>query len=274
MSNPAGDNGHVLNREAFAAYIVTQLDAIDAVSVLDRNDLDLTLRVGATELHLNLENFFNAYTEAPEQIEDITVRVVEAVEHLKLARDIKSFAALRERVFPMLKPIALLAVVRERQLPLLVYRPFLADLIITYVIDEPSSVAYINEEHLDHWGITEQELHDEALANLRQRTIGGTNYTTAGEGVQRIFIFSTQDGYDATRLLLPEILEQWREKMPGRMVIGIPNRDFLIAFSDTDRNILANVARQIQADSAERSYGLTDQLFTLINGEVRAYTWE
>jgi hypothetical protein len=61
--------------------------------------------------------------------------------------------SLRERIFPMLKPINLLVFVRERNLPMLVYRPFLADLMITYVVDEARSVAYINEQHLERWGV-------------------------------------------------------------------------------------------------------------------------
>jgi uncharacterized protein YtpQ (UPF0354 family) len=174
----------------------------------------------------------------------------------------------------MLKPIALLNEVQERKLPMLVYQAFLADLIITYVIDEPGSVAYINEDHLERWGIAEHELHDRALANLAERTATRSDYTATGVGPQRIVVYNTQDGFDATRLLLPSLLDQWRSQFPSIMVIGVPNRDFLIAFSDSDRNVLASVAAQIQADSLQREHGLTDQLFTLVNGEIRVYQWE
>jgi uncharacterized protein YtpQ (UPF0354 family) len=196
------------------------------------------------------------------------------VNNLKEARQISSFSELRERVFPMLKPILLLATVRERELPMIVYRPFLADLIITYVIDEPGRLAYINENHLERWDIAAHELHEQAMINLQARTAERGSYTVTGEGAQRLVVFNTQDGFDATRLLLTTMLDEIRPQFPGTMVIGIPNRDFLIAFSDADRTILANVALQIQRDAAERDHGLTDQLFTLSNGEVREYEWE
>jgi uncharacterized protein YtpQ (UPF0354 family) len=198
----------------------------------------------------------------------------EMLDPIRAARQISSFAVLRERVFPMLKPLALLATVRERSLPMLVYRPLLADLMITYVIDEAGSLAYINENHLERWGIADHELHAQAMTNLEARTADRGSYTVAGEGAQRLIVFNAQDGFDATRLLLSGLLAQIRPQFPGKMVIGIPNRDFLIAFSDADRNILANVAIQIQRDAAERDHGLTDQLFTLANGEVREYEWE
>jgi hypothetical protein len=34
------------------------------------------------------------------------------------------------------------------------------------------------------------------------------------------------------------------------------------------------VAQQVQADAAQREYGLTDQLFTFANGQVREYSWD
>lgn len=198
----------------------------------------------------------------------------EMLDPIRAARQVSSFAALRERVFPMLKPLLLLNTVRERKLPMLVYRPLLADLMITYVIDEAGSLAYINENHLERWGIAEHELHAQALTNLQTRTAERGSYTATGSGAQRLIVFNAQDGFDATRLLLSGLLAQIQPQFPGAMVIGIPNRDFLIAFSDADRTILANVAVQIQRDAAERDHGLTDQLFTLVNGEVREYEWE
>jgi uncharacterized protein YtpQ (UPF0354 family) len=168
----------------------------------------------------------------------------------------------------------MLAEVRERKLPMLAYREFLADLMIAYVIDEERSFAYINEDHLERWSISVQDLHDQALANLRRRTDEQVKYTTVGEGEQRLFIFNSGDGYDATRLLLAEVLAAWAREVPGHLVIGIPNRDFLIAFSDANSEILRGVAAQVQSDAAQREYGLTEQLFTLVDGVVKEYAWE
>jgi uncharacterized protein YtpQ (UPF0354 family) len=189
-------------------------------------------------------------------------------------RNIVSFDALRPRVMPMLKPLELLVTVRERELPMLVYRPFLGDLMITYVISEGSRLAYINEQHLERWQASTHSLHEQAIANLSQRTDDQGSYTSTGEGARRIIIFNTQDGFDATRLLLPGMLAGLRGQFPGRMVIGVPNRDFMILFSDADETILSNVASQIEADAAQQANGLTDRLFTLEGGEVREYVWE
>lgn len=256
--------------QALAQHIQNQL----AAQLQSRQGLTLKLRLGQSNVELNLHNFYHAYQQAPDQLELVADTLVRSLRSYEAARAITSFDDLRDRVYPMLKPLALLVTVRERKLPMIVYRPFLADLLIAYVIDEPTSVAYITEQHLDRWQISQHELHEQAIANLKRRTEERGNYTVAGEGAQRLIVCNTQDGYDATRLLLPGLLAGWRDQFPGQMVIGVPNRDFLVVFSDADRQILASVAHQVQLDSAQREHGLTDQLFTLVNGEVREYMWE
>jgi uncharacterized protein YtpQ (UPF0354 family) len=191
----------------------------------------------------------------------------------KTTRRTTNFASLRTRIYPMLKPVELLIAVREQNIPMLTYQLFLADLIITYVIEEQGKISYINEQHMEHWGTDMTTLHALALDNLRTRT-AHVAYTTVGEGEQRLFIYNSQDGYDATRLLLPEVLDPWRTILPGHMVIGIPNRDFLVAFSDTNQHTLTNLAHQIQLDKEQHTAGLTDQLFTLSQGTVHEYTWQ
>jgi uncharacterized protein YtpQ (UPF0354 family) len=264
----------VMMPEQFAAYIEKRLDLVDEIEVLGHDGLELRLRVRGADMTADLGNFYHAYTRDPSQLDVVVQNFVEVMLGITPDRSTSDFDALAARIYPMLKPIELLAAVRERGLPMLAYREFLADLIITYVIDEERSVTFINEDHLERWGIGMQELHAQALENLRDRTLERIDYTSTGAGVQRIFIFNSGDGYDATRLLLADVLAGWAREVPGRLVIGIPNRDFLIAFSDADPAILQGVAHQIQADSVQRAYGLTDQLFTLIDGEIREYVWD
>jgi hypothetical protein len=70
------------------------------------------------------------------------------------------------------------------------------------------------------------------------------------------------------------MLSEWARTLKGRMVIGIPNRDFLIAFGSANQDIVRSVATQVQADAAQRDHGLTDQLFTLAGGVIREYEIE
>lgn len=272
MSNTNG-NGHILSQDAFSAEVERRLEQQPEIEILSRSANDIDMRVRGLGVRASLEPFYATYANHPDQLEMLISNFVEAALGFVPDRSIDDYDTLSERILPMLKPISILAEIRERKVPLLAYQLFLADLIVTYVIDEPQSVVYINEAHMERWGVSERDLHEQAIANLQQRTLE-RDYTVAGDDGQRLFIWNTGDGYDATRLLLSDMLLQWQGQVDGSLVIGIPNRDFLIAFGDNDRTVLENIARQIELDSTQRTLGLTSQLFTIQKGEVRVYEWE
>jgi uncharacterized protein YtpQ (UPF0354 family) len=160
--------------------------------------------------------------------------------------------------------------VREQGLPLLAYRPLLGDLMVTYVVDEGSSVAFLNEDHLQRWGVGEPTLWTSALGNLRAKP-WRPKPGVIGEGSASLLLFSSGDGYDATRLLVPELFAEFAETIRGTLVIGVPNRDLLIAFSDDDPRIFTRVQAQVETDARVGSNPLSAQLFTYRRGQLLLY---
>jgi hypothetical protein len=55
------------------------------------------------------------------------------------------------------------------------------------------------------------------------------------------------------------------------MLMGIPNRDFLIAFSERDSAHVAAIARQVRHDAARRDHPLCPDLLVWRDGQVREY---
>lgn len=269
-----GANGApAMNAEQFASYMEKRLTLSDEIELLHRQDMLMRLTVRGENVEIDLTSFFEAYRQNPHQLDAVVQTFGRVLLGELPERSEVDYNQLAERIYPMLKKVEMLLTVRERNLPMIVYRDFLADLIITYVIDEGNSVSYINEAHLDRWNVGVQDLHEQAIENLRRRT-AQVNSVTAGQGNNRLFIFNAGDGYDASRLLLTDVLQGWAKSVRGNLVIGIPNRDFLIAFSDVDPDTLQNIAIQVQSDSVQRAHGLTDQLFTITGGQVREYEWE
>lgn len=260
----------MLDRAAFAQYVQHYLTTQVGIAVLHSTERELTLQLNEAPVRIQLTAAYATYLHDPTRLLSLMQALVSSVQRFKPDQLITDFEVLRGVVYPMLKPLELLVPVREQNLPMLAYDLFLADLMITYVIDEGTSVTYINEQHLACWEVEQPMLQMQALANLRRRTTQ-IHHTTMGLGAQRLFLFNSQDGYDATRLLLPELLDTWRLSLPGRMIIGIPNRDLLVAFSDRDATTFEKVVHQMQLDTVQHPAGLTDQLFTLIDGRVQLY---
>lgn len=264
----------LLDEEEFGDVVEERLEQLGGLEELTRDGLEVRFRWHGRSVVSELEHFYHAYRRSPAQLGSILESLEAAVRSFAPDRGPQLWDELEDRIYPMIKPVEMLAEVAERNLPQLVYRPFMADLIICYVIDEPESVAFVNEEHLKTWGVLESTLYTRAVDNLRVKTLRPGTAQVYGEGAEMLFIYAAMDGYDAARILLTEIMAEWDAIVPGRLVIGIPNRDFLVGFSDANPAILQRMALQIAQDATQRDYGLTDQLWTVVDGRLVPYEYD
>lgn len=268
MSN--NGNHLVLQPDEFTQAAAQALAAHPDVEIVGFDELALRLRVRGRDLTSDLHNFYQLYSDAPDQLAAIQQALVTSILDLPPDRTEDNPAVLLARIFPMLKPQGLLEAIRVQGLPPLVFRPLAGELVVTYVIDERQSVAYVNEDHLRRWGVAEPLLHETALRNLRAKA-WQPQPGQIGTGASGLLIFNGSDGYDATRILLPELFTAFAANLPGRLVIGVPNRDFLIAFSDAAPRVFEQVRNQIATDARTQTHSLTDQLLTIHNGAVQLY---
>ena len=72
------------------------------------------------------------------------------------------------------------------------------------VYDLPESMALVSEDLLDSWGATFEEALEVALANLRELPM----QFLAPKSGKGTYMSATKDGYDASRLLLSDLVRQ------------------------------------------------------------------
>src|SRR5690348_14520473 len=129
-------NGHTdgsspfpMSPEQFAQYLERRLVLNDdEVEIQGRTGTQLRLRVNGQDVVADAMHFYQAYASDPTQLDVVARHFVQALLSGLPDRTVREFNVLADRIFPMLKPIAMLATVRERNLPMIVYREFLADL--------------------------------------------------------------------------------------------------------------------------------------------------
>ena len=256
--------------EEFVQTAAQYLAAQPGIEVVGLGDLTIHLRVNGLDITSDISAFYGLYQDAPDQLPAVLQTLFESLSDTSPDRSEANPAVLLKRVMPMLKPVALLDEVRRRHLPPLIHRPLAGDIMITYVVDEGQSVVYLNQEHMARWGVGEPTLYDRALKNLRRKP-WRPEPGLLGSGKEALLIFNSGDGFDATRVLLPELFVPFAASLPGHLVIGMPNRDFLIAFSDADARIVQRIKAQIENDVRAQPHPLTERLFTLRDGQLRLY---
>lgn len=239
-----------------------------------RDGMVLILEMQGQPMRCDLQRLYGVYQLQPDRLDDIVAAHLAALGQADQPTPPLSEKQALESFLPLLNPRAWLDAVRQQGAEPPVHRPFVADLVINYVFDLPQARAYIQQgtydELLSAPEATPDVIHEMALANLRQRT-SPRDCKTFGMGDQTIVVCDKRDGFAATRILLPELMATWAERIPGRMLLGVPNRDFLIAFSDRDPQQVAAMAQQVRRDAAQREGGLTKDLLMWHKGRVVAH---
>jgi Protein of unknown function (DUF1444) len=222
---------------------------------------------------LNLQTAYGAYQNSPDRLNDIIAAHLKVLRQLPPPLPPPSEQEAAESLLPVLQTPPWLV---DRQLAEgteLIARPFLTGLVVTYVFDMPTARAYINYNMLKDLfddGGTADDVHKYALDNLRKRT-KAYKLQTHGSLYQTMISCETHEGYASAQVLLPEVMEQWARRIPGTMLIGIPNRDFIIAFSEKHPSGVMTMARQVSKDASSRQYALYGRLLVWRNGEIREY---
>jgi uncharacterized protein YtpQ (UPF0354 family) len=262
-----------LDREPFAVHVETATRQA-GFAVEKRDGLDLYVVLHGEPMRCNLNTAYSAYQMSPHRLDGIVEAHLEALHKVPPPPPPPTEKEAAESLLPMLRRRRWLKEVRQRKALPPLHRPFVAGLIVTYVFDFPNYRAYINEEMLarmtEPTGPTFDDIHEYALENLRKRTTSQV-YKMHGVGDKTMISCETHDGYAATRILLPDLIVTWAERIPGRMLIGIPNRDFMIAFSHRNPAHVAAIAKQVRRDAAQRDHPLYADLLVWQDGRIREY---
>ena len=270
---PRKNRGKRLAPESFAAHVEAATKQAGFV-VEKREGLDLYVVLHGEPVRCNLDKVYSAYQLSPHRLDDIVQVHLDALSRVPPSPPPPTEEEAAESLLPMLNPAWWLEAVEQQGGKPPVHRPFVAGLVVTYVFDFPNHRAYVNASILARMMASPEStfdaIHEYALENLRKRTTS-RDYKTHGLRDKTMVVCETRDGYAATRVLLPDLMAKWARRIPGRMLIGIPNRDFLIAFSDRDPAHVTAIAGQVRHDAAQRDHPLCADLLVWRNGRIGEY---
>ena len=116
------------------------------------------------------------------------------------------------------------------------FRALAGELVVTLGLDTPTATSVVTAIELESWGTSFEAAYTVALANLRARTQGSMHEVRPG-----LYVSRWGDGYDASRLLLPELLKQLT--LRGEPVVSVPSRNLLVVAGSDDPPALAALAQ-------------------------------
>lgn len=212
------------------------------------------LQLGLQNLHSEWRMAFTEMTDA-----EFNRRVLNHFEQaFAMVGDPSLLSPQWESVRPRLR--LQLANLQIPQFAAMVTFPFSRQVCSAIVIDSPQGYAYVSKVNLAEWGQTSVDLLEIAQSNLRE-AVQDTKLmqVPAPEGGGLLFV-QESDGYAAARVLLPSFREFLIESLApqdGFVWVGVPNRDFLLAWSDqVSPTTKQTLAQQIAVDAQQQHHPL------------------
>lgn len=182
----------------------------------------------------------------------------------------QEFADIRERLYPLLMdPVQIQMKGQGHMLA----GEIAESLFVIYGIEEPGDkIRYVMKEDLRDWGVSHTTVHVTAVRNLDRLTQGKrVTKLDAPEGGRPMFIWNLMDGYDAARILLPRWLDDFAEVVPGRLVLGVPHRNWMVAIGDEDEKLLQTVSRRVQLEHRYAGFPVSPYLYTWDGKRLQRY---
>ncbi len=136
---------------------------------------------------------------------------------------------------------------------------------IFYALDLGNRYKLIDEELLQLSELSQEKLHQLALSNLRSIIFRDKKDTVSGND---FYFISTNDGYDASRILITKYLDKIKTTMQGIMAVAIPHQDVLIIAdikNEQGYDILAHLSMKF---FTEGNVPITSLSFLYENGEL------
>lgn len=146
---------------------------------------------------------------------------------------------------------------------LLASRPWAGGLSTLLAYEMAEEAVDVAEVHLETWGLS----LDEALA-IARASLAARPPPPPLEVASGLFASTAADGFDAARLLLPEL---WAGlKVRGKLVAMAPHQDALFLTGADDDDALAHLA-SLALDLGQQPLGISAQPFILENGAWAAW---
>lgn len=215
---------------------------------------------------LRLDNAYVSYLDAHDHDpnagpEDLLAKWLEQLWGNN-ARPLGTYNETRDLLYPVVKPWGF---GRDTQIPLLRRALLDGELELMIALDTGRTLRFISTEDVSRWdGVSEDDVFFYARENLLALAGELQVQSLAGpDGKPRAVIIATGDSHDAARLTLPNLHERLSAVMGDDLLVGVPNRDFMIVLTADDEELVGNVAAQVKVDAETRPYAISGKLYRL-----------
>ncbi len=129
------------------------------------------------------------------------------------------------------------------------------------VIDSDADMTFLAHEHVREWGVSVDQVLDVALQNLLQHASTDVELNDDLHGP--LYVLSTNDGYEASRLLLPGWLASFRGKVEGEPIAIVPQRGLVFIDGSARPEMVSRLVEMADREFCSSPRNISPALYTV-----------
>jgi len=235
-----------------------------------RTDLKLTVEQGPNRVELDLQEAFDSLEDNPGSPDETVDEIVaDTQDRMETGIGELSLEDAKDDLMPLLKPRFQIRRfgfdTAETEQP--------ANLATIYAVDSDDAFTIVTPEDVERWGTTVEEIDEIALDNLARQTNEDEPLLCEPSGGQPLCGWASGDGYDATRMIVPELRRQIRKEYgPDEPVAyAVPEEHVYVALplnAVRRRGIERPFRLKLQRDFQQSEDPLSPEVFVEENGKL------
>lgn len=188
----------------------------------ETNILKLTHKRVNRTIELSLGPVIAKYGQKKEKaIEEVVYMIHETFDAMEKEQQTERY--LNPTIYPVIRATSFPT--KSKQGVPFITRPHTAETRIFYALDLGSTYRLVDQDLLGKLQMSEQEVTESALFQLRNLP---TAYKVDEVAGNKYYFFNANDGYDASRILNDRLMKEMQDKVEGEMTLAVPHQDVLI----------------------------------------------
>ncbi len=227
-------------------------------STIESSYLKNTIRISA-------DNAFKEYQSEPDSLSKVISKYLSVAGEFYNPKE----KVDQNRIVPIIKPISYLEDIKDiaKKMGAVkdiegVYEKYNNQLIIVYAEDTKSSIRYLTQDDIKSLSINIDSLRSIAINNLDKLL---TNIQAKGEN--GVYMLTAGGDYEASIILLNNVLTKESFPVNGDFVIAIPTRDILLITGSNDPDGISKIRDASKKTFETGSYQVSAYLYKW-NGKI------
>ena len=223
------------------------------------DDSTIISKFNDNDIRISVDNAYREYQAEPNSLQKVISKYVTVTSELFELKDKINV----DRIVPIIKPVEYLDDIRSVAKKMGggkdvegVYEKYNNQLIIAYAEDTKNSIRYLTHDDLKTLAINEDSIKIIAINNLDKLLT-----SIQRKGGDGFFMLTAGGDYEASIILLSDILNKERLPVNGDFVIAIPNRDMLLITGSNDKAGIAKIKEAAAKTFATGDHQVSEYLY-------------